>query len=182
MNIILDPGHGMSNRKPGVYDPGAESDGITEAEIALEWANELRAILKKRGANVVRTRVDAKDPAPVGDRAAIARRYKGDIMLSIHCNAATGTAMGTETFYRGTQNKAQAKELNNAVVDALGTRDRGVKTENESQHSRLAVMSFQPCFLIEIGFIDNGHDRRLIADPERRKAACEALADVLLSE
>lgn len=29
--ICLDPGHGMNNRRPQVYDPGAESAGFTEA-------------------------------------------------------------------------------------------------------------------------------------------------------
>ena len=179
MNVILDPGHGMANRKAGVYDPGAVSSGVAEADIALAWANELREILMQAGHYVVRTRKDAKDPAPVGQRASIARQYKGDIMLSIHCNAATGTAQGTETFYRGASNKANAEAINNAVVAALGTRNRGAKTESASQHARLAVMSFQPCFLLELGFIDHSGDRAAMLDPAKRKAACEALAKVL---
>jgi N-acetylmuramoyl-L-alanine amidase len=179
MTIIIDPGHGMSNRRSGTFDPGAVSDGFREADIALEWANELRGILMDAGHRVVRTRVDNSDPAPIGKRAGIARKFGGNIMLSIHCNAANGTANGTETFYRGESNKTIAKRINQCVVDALGTRDRGVKTESESQHSRLAIMDFQPCFLLELGFIDNPADRERMIDPVRRKAACEALAKVL---
>lgn len=177
--IIIDPGHGMGNRRAGRYDPGAVSGSHQEASIAMDWANTLRGILRARGVAVVRTRVDERDPAPVGQRAAIARRYKGDIMVSLHCNAANGRASGTETFYRGAENKAMASRLNAAVVDALGTRDRGVKTEDASQHSRLAVMSFQPCFLIELGFIDHAGDLAAMLDSAKRQAACEALADVL---
>lgn len=177
--IILDPGHGLSNQRPGVYDPGACAGGETEAAIVMEWANDLRMILRARGIAVVRTRVDAKDPTHVSQRAAIARRYKGDIMLSLHCNAANGSASGTETFYRGSENKALATRINLAVVKALGTRNRGVKTEKDSQHTRLAVMDFQPCFLIELGFIDHAGDRAKMLDPALRRAACIAIADVL---
>jgi len=179
MTIILDPGHGMSNRKSGVFDPGAVSDGFRECDIALAWANELRGILMEAGHKVVRTRVDHSDEAPVGRRADIARKFGGNIMLSIHCNAADGKANGTETFYRGVANEGIAKRINRCVVEALGTRDRGVKTESASQHSRLAVMDFQPCFLLEIGFIDNPADRDRMIDPVKRKAACEALAKAL---
>lgn len=182
MIIILDPGHGMANRRAGIYDPGACAAGWQEADVAMAWVNELRDILRARKVAVVRTRVDAKDPAPVGQRAAIAKRYKGDIMLSIHCNAATGSASGTETFYRGEEHKPLAARINLAVCTALDTLGRGVKTESASQHARLAVMAFQPCFLLEIGFIDHPGDRAKMTDPALRHAACMALADVLTAE
>ena len=178
---IIDPGHGMGNRKAGRYDPGAVSNGVTEAEIVMQWANEIRTILRTQKIPVIRTRVDNLDPAPIGQRSRIAKDYGGTIMLSLHCNAANGTASGTETFYRGDSNKAFAMRLNQAVVSALGTRNRGAKTEAQSQHARLAVMSFQPCFLIEIGFIDNAGDRAKMLDPEKRKAACMAIVNVLLA-
>lgn len=179
MKIIIDPGHGMSNRRAGRYDPGAVSGGVTEAEIAMEWANELRGILRKRGHTVVRTRIDEKDPAPVGQRASIAKRYEGDVMVSLHCNAHNGNAHGTETFYRGEDHKSFAARLNLAVVNALGTGSRGVKLESESQHARLAIMAFQPCFLIELGFIDHAGDRAKMLDPTLRRAACVAIADAI---
>lgn len=179
--IIIDPGHGMSNRKPGVYDPGACSAGSTEAGIVMDWANELREALKARGAIVVRTRVDEKDPCPVYRRDDIARDYKGDRMISLHCNAATGTASGTETFYRGSDDLELAKKLTAAVCGALGTKNRGPKTESQSQHASLAVMEFEKCWLVELGFIDNHDDRAKMLDPELRRKACEALATVLLS-
>jgi len=180
MIIILDPGHGMSNRRAGRFDPGAMADGYLESTIAMQWANELRELLRAAKQAVVRTRIDSLDPAPVGQRAAIAARYKGDIMLSLHCNAADGKASGTETFYRGEGNKAKASAINKAVVDALGTKNRGPKTESSSQHARLAVMSFQPCFLLEIGFIDHPGDRAKMTDPALRRKACEAIVKELL--
>jgi N-acetylmuramoyl-L-alanine amidase len=179
MSIIIDSGHGMGNRRAGVFDPGAVSNGVREADIALAWCNEIRGLLMARGNKVVRTRVDNNDPAPIGKRAGIARQYGGTVMLSLHCNAATGTANGTETFYRGEANKAMAERINAAVSFALGTRNRGVKTESASQHARLAVMAFQPCFLLEIGFIDNASDRAKMLDPDLRKAACKMIVDAI---
>lgn len=178
--IIIDPGHGMSNRRPGVYDPGATSGGVSEAEIVMDWANVLRGILKERGRIVVRTRVDEKDPCPVSRRDDIARTYGGDAMISLHCNAANGKASGTEVFYRGEDDRAMAVRLSAAVSAALGLKDRGAKTEKDSQHSSLAVMEFDKCWLIELGFIDNPVDRAKMLDPNTRLAACEAIADALL--
>lgn len=181
MTIILDPGHGMSNKRRGVYDPGAVSAGIAEADIALAWANELRGILRAGGHKVVRTRVDAKDPAPVGRRDDIAVSYGGDRMLSLHCNAATGKASGTEVFYRGADDRELARRMSAAVAAVLGTKDRGPKTESQSQHSALAVLEFDKCWLLEIGFIDHPGDRAKMLNPEIRRKACEAIAKVIVS-
>lgn len=177
--IILDPGHGMGNRRAGSFDPGAVAGGIREADIVMDWANLLRELLIERGHRVVRTRIDHKDPASIGQRAKIAKQYHGDVMLSLHCNAANGKANGTETFYRGINHKAKAESITAAVCKALGTRNRGAKTESQSQHARLAVMSFQPCFLLEIGFIDHPGDRAKMIDPAYRRQACNAIASII---
>lgn len=180
MSVILDAGHGMSNRRSGVFDPGFVSNGVREADVVMDWTNELRSILMAKGQKVVRTRVDHKDPAPVGQRAAIARKYGGRIMISFHCNAGGGTPNGTETYYRGKANFAKAKEINDTVVRVLQTRNRGAKTEGQSQHTTLAVLSFNPCFLIELGFLDNADDRKKMLDPTLRGKTCEALAELLV--
>ena len=177
--IILDPGHGLSNKRAGAFDPGAVSNGVRESDVAMAWCNELRSILLLAGHKVVRTRTHDADPAPVGKRANIAKEYGGDIMLSIHCNAANGEANGTETFYRGLENKPKAEQITLGVCNALGTRNRGAKTESQSQHARLAVMSFQPCFLLEIGFIDNSADRARMLDPTLRYLACAEIAKAI---
>lgn len=178
--IIIDPGHGMSNRKRGQYDPGAVSNGATEAGIVMDWANELRAILISRKHKVVRTRVDAKDPCPVSRRDDIAVSYGGDKMISLHCNAGGGKPSGTEVFYRGSDDKEMATKLSAAVSRVLNTKNRGAKTENQSQHTSLAVLEFDKCWLLEIGFIDNADDRAKMLDPDLRKAGCIAIADILV--
>jgi len=168
----------MGNRKPGGYDPGACAGKIEEATVALDWVNELRTILQAQGHKIVRTRIDRNDPAPVSKRAAIAKDHNGQIMLSIHCNAANGKASGSECIHRGHPVKAAA--ISKACATALDIKDRGAKVEADSQHGRLAVMAFQPCFLLEIGFIDNQIDRAAMLDPVKRKTACEAIAKVLI--
>lgn len=178
--IILDPGHGMSNRKRGQYDPGACAGGATEAAIVMDWANELRSILTAKKYRVIRTRIDANDPAPVSRRDDIAVSYGGDCMLSIHCNSGGGKATGTEVFYRGADDKEMAAKLSATVAKVLDVKDRGAKTEKESQHTSLAVLEFDKCWLLEIGFIDHDGDRSKMLDPKIRKSACIAIANILI--
>ena len=178
--IILDPGHGLGNKVAGRYDTGAVAGGAQEATVALDYVNEIRALLQPV-AKVVRTRANEKDPTPIFERASIARRYNGVVMLSVHCNASDGRASGTEVFYRGNENQPTAAKMSAAVAKIFGIPDRGAKLEADSQHSRLAVMSFQPCFLIELGFIDNAVDRAAMLDSAKRLLVAEKLAEILLT-
>jgi len=178
--IILDPGHGMANRRAGRFDPGAVSAGVREADIAMDYANAIRGeLLAMGGVRVVRTRIDHRDPTPIGVRADIARQYNGRIMLSIHCNSATPQATGAECFFRGDANRQFAAALSAATADAMAIRDRGAKTEDQSQHGRLAIMAFQPCFLLELGFLTNERDRAAMLDGEIRRKLAKTLAAML---
>lgn len=185
LTICIDPGHGMSNRRPGVYDPGAtvkvNKQEITEADIVMDWANELKIQLETLGHKVIRSRINSSDVAPVGERANIAHKYGCIALISLHCNAANGQANGTETFYRGEKNAKLAKACNDAIIKALGTKDRGIKTEAASQHTRLAVLNFPTGCLIELGFIDHAADRARMTDQQLMLLACQQLAEAIVN-
>lgn len=171
----------MSNRKRGVYDTGAVAGGAQEATVAMMYANHLKQILEDMGHIVIRTRIDHNDPAPVSRRDDIAHSYGCDRMLSIHCNAADGKANGTEVFYRGIADENMARDLSAAVSKALGTKNRGIKTEKQSQHSLLAVLEFDQCWLVELAFIDHKRDREAMLNAANMHAACLAMAKTITS-
>jgi len=184
--IFLDPGHGMSSSKPGVYDTGAggvkvNGKWIYEADIVMDWANELKTQLEVLGAKVIRSRINASDAAPLGQRVDTAHKYGCDTFISLHCNAADGKAHGTETFYRGAANAKLAAACNEAVVDSLGTKDRGIKLESASQHKTLAVLNHPKACLIELAFIDHPQDRLKLTDEHLRLLACQKLAEAVLA-
>lgn len=181
MKICIDPGHGNWNAVRGRYDSGAVAGGAEEASIAMDWANTLREFLRRMGHSVVRTRVDRDDPAPVSRRDDIAKAYGCERMISLHCNSSGGQASGTEVFYRGEDDRALASKLSHVVSDVLRIPDRGAKTERQSQHKSLAVMEFDKCWLLEIGFIDHPIDRARMLDASYREAACQAIATLITS-
>lgn len=181
MRLAIDPGHGMSNRYPGKYDPGAPCEGYEEASIALDWALTLKHIASERGIECFLTRKDAKESVPISIRARRAHDAKCTHFISLHCNASEKPAAnGTETFYRDSADKRLAAVAQKAALKALGLRDRGLKDESASQHARLAVFGFQgPACLVELGFITNRKDRGRMLERERRIAFAEALLDGL---
>jgi N-acetylmuramoyl-L-alanine amidase len=160
IKLCIDAGHGFSNRRPGVYDSGAQSGGVSEADIALAWALTGRWIAKQCGIETFLTRDDDSDPDPVGQRDDKAEMAGCTHFISLHCNCADGTARGTETFYRDERDMKLATIAQKAARISLGLKDRGLKTESSSQHSRLAIFDFDgPACLLELGFIDNEFDQ-----------------------
>lgn len=180
MKICIDPGHGMANRTPGTYDPGAtHTEGATryeEADIALHYALGLKDVLRARNYPVFLTRDDRTDLAPLRGRTKQAEDQGCAIFLSIHMNdVESDDANGTETLYRGAASLDLARRLQGALVGVLGLRDRGVK-----ERSELAVLRFDgPAALLELGFIANDRDRNRILQPSVRAQVCEAIADEL---
>lgn len=91
--IVIDAGHGG-------HDPGAQSNGITEAELVLDVATRLSRLLQKEpGVEVVMTR-DTDVFVPLEERTAIANREGADLFLSVHANASRNPkAQGVETYF-----------------------------------------------------------------------------------
>jgi N-acetylmuramoyl-L-alanine amidase len=91
--IVIDPGHGG-------HDPGAQGNGIDEANLVLDVALRLEALLKAQSTfEVVMTR-RTDEFIPLEERTTIANREGADLFLSIHANAARDTLVqGVETYF-----------------------------------------------------------------------------------
>lgn len=179
MRICIDPGHGMSNRDKGVYDPGAVGAGVEEADVALAWAKTLAWVLRKDGHSVYLTRDEHEDDLPLIRRAKLARLANCTHFLSIHANAAGNPlASGTETIHRDAP--VWASRVQMAALDAMKRPNRGVKTEKQLGRVLAVLGAPNPC-LLEIGFISNATDRKLMLARETRLAFAESLAGRLKS-
>lgn len=91
--IVIDAGHGG-------HDPGAQANGINEAELTLDVALRLQKLLVRQpGIEVVMTR-DGDVFIPLQERTAIANREGADLFLSIHANASRSPkARGIESYF-----------------------------------------------------------------------------------
>jgi len=180
MKLCIDAGHGNSNRRNGIYDPGATVGHYTEADIVLQVALTGKWLCAQAGIETFLTRDDDSDPAPVGSRDDRAEAADCTHFLALHCNAASGNATGTETYYRDGADKRFAQQVQDAALLGWELKSRGLKTEADSQHSRLAVFDFDgPAALLEIGFIDNETDRPRMLSRERRIKFWEKLIAAL---
>lgn len=155
MRVFLNPGH-----HPGV-DPGATNSkyGVKEAEIARDVGKLVEKYLRAAGCEVRSVQsdnLDGESPAYT-NVCQSANTWPADIFVSLHCNAATPAAQGTEVLVYGKWSPADrlATCILNQITESLGTVNRGVKTR-----PRLVVLNatHMPAVLVEMGFISNDED------------------------
>lgn len=182
MKLAIDPGHGMGNRAPGVYDPGAQDGDLHEATVALQYAVTLRHLLRERGGESFLTRPDAVQPCPLSTRAPRAAAQGCTHLVSLHLNDHGGPAAGARglevLWGSGTQSEALAAKMGAALVAATGLSGRA----KVARQQRLAVLNgFNrgPAILIELGFIRHPRDQRYLLDDANRVLICGVILDVL---
>ena len=88
LRVVIDPGHG------GI-DPGAQIQGIDEADLMLSLARDIKeTLLRSMEFEVSLTRVDDSFVS-LEERVRLANSAKADIFLSLHADAVTeGVARG----------------------------------------------------------------------------------------
>ena len=88
--IIVDAGHGVKPNPsgPGKFSVGASGTFSNERDVTLMVAQKLQKAIDKdiNGVNVVMTRTTETDVS-LQRRPEIANENKGDLFISIHCNA-----------------------------------------------------------------------------------------------
>ena len=175
--LLLDAGHGGN-------DPGTNGNGLTEKTLNLTMALKVQSYLERHSdIKVYMTRESDTRPANA-DRATMANQI-ADLMVSIHMNAGTATANGTETLYAAHSNDNSAKltSLKAAEVvqsylpTALQTTNRGVKSRPD-----LLILNSTtvPAILIETCFLSNPGDALKISQETNQDTAAEAIAEAIM--
>jgi N-acetylmuramoyl-L-alanine amidase len=115
--VIIDAGHGG-------HDTGAIGPkGTKEKDVALAIAKKLAVQLEAAGLEVILTR-DDDTFVKLEDRTRFANKQKGDLFISIHCNAApTKTLRGIETYTLNTSSNRYSIRL---AARENATTERGV--------------------------------------------------------
>lgn len=172
MKLCIDPGHGLSNREPGVFDTGAVRGALREVDMVMVWARELRAHCKVLGVETWMTRESVADPAPLRTRKSRAMAAGCTHFLSLHVNdSAAARANGVETFWREEESRAFAGAVHEIAARCLRLSDRGLK-----RGLFTVLTGTMPSALLELGFIGSAADMRAVNDSAVMRRTCGELA------
>lgn len=165
--VVIDPGHG------GI-DGGAKGGGLLEKDLALAFGLVLRQALTDLGLEVRMTRETDTDLGGAGKgrhardlKARVELAKQGEVTISIHLNTVNDRkTRGTLLFHQA--GSAEGERLAKLVHEALAA-DPEVKLHSSKPVGRnnLYVLKHnpKPAILIELGFLTNAEDRRLLSDP-----------------
>lgn len=176
--VLIDPGHGGG-------DGGAVRGGTNEKDINLAVALRLRDALAKSGlVDVVMTR-DSDIHVSLAGRVAIINSARPALQVSIHANSFDlAYVRGVETFYRSDsqESMAFAQLLHNAVLKSY--KDTGHETIDRDIRPGSFRILTRPAdkrsVLLELGYLSNREDRRILTDPLFQVALAENLAQTII--
>lgn len=166
--IVIDPGHGGK-------DPGSSStSGTEEKDITLEISKKLAFMLGQAGASVLLTRdcdmwladPDAphKKRSDLTKRVEIANSNNADAFVSIHANSFVHDRgqRGAQTFSQ--PGSGEGKLLSQFVQDEL-SRILGNTKRKPKEIDYFIRRSKVPAIIVEVGFLSNPSEEKLLLDP-----------------
>jgi len=196
--VAIDPGHDLrANAATEPIGPGSSTlkikdgggthgvaSGLREADLNLRVALRLRTLLERTGVRVVMTRTRTAGTS-VGNiaRARIANRAGAALFLRIHADGSTDpSARGTHTLYPAlrkgwtddvyVESRRAAGVVQRELRAALGFPDRGLQERSDFTGFNWADV---PVILVEMGFMTNPTEDRLLATAAYQRRAAVGL-------
>jgi N-acetylmuramoyl-L-alanine amidase len=181
--IALDAGHGG-------YDGGANNqEGVLEKDINLAITLYLRDYLQQAGAMVVMTREEDKDLADKNtkgysrrktedllNRADYINERKSNLFITIHVNSIPSAKWrGAQTFFSSanTDSPNLAALIQDEIKRNLENTDRiALKADKPVYLLKILKM---PSALVEVGFLSNPAEARLLTNEKYQKKLAAAI-------
>lgn len=180
--VVIDPGHGGVD--PGAVGPG----GTREKDVTLAVSLRLARLLEAAGARVILTRETDTDLSTPGkslaarkredldNRLELAKDNQAQLYLSIQANAFGSVWTGAQTFYHpeSAAGGRLAKGIQAELRRVMGNTTRQAKALDPYILRRLQEMDV-PAAMVEVGFLSNPGEERLLGDPEYQERLAYAI-------
>ena len=164
IKIYLDQGHNPVNP-----NAGAEGNGLREQDIVYRIGEETAALFAGNSDFEVRlsrptpeTQLGSSNASSLAARVQDANAWGADYFISLHTNAYDSpAATGSEAFVfrQGDAAAGLAEDILAALQEETGLYNRGVFSRPSLYVLRRTAM---PAVLVELGFISNPRDARLM--------------------
>ena len=168
MKVFINPGHAPNgNPDPGAVNPNT---GLRESTVAAAVGELVKKYLEKVGYSCKLLQSDS-----LWEICRESNNWDADLFVSIHCNAAENTsATGTETFaFNGSSRGYHlAGCIQNQLISSLPVVDRGVKSANYYVLRNTDAVAV----LVELAFITNDKDEKMLADANYQNEFARAIA------
>lgn len=197
--IAIDAGHqAKANREKEPVGPGSEemkakvssgtrgvATGVYEYELNLTIAQALKTELEARGYTIVMIRESHDVDISNKERAETANSSGAEIFLRIHANGSEKSSVqGTLTICNTAsspynpqihdQSLQLSQEVLSHMVALMGSKDRGIwETDTMSGINWCTI----PVTIIEMGYMSNEDEDRLMQEPDYQKRIVQGIAD-----
>jgi len=195
--VVIDPGHQLKpNYETEPVSPGstilkakcsAGTRGVEtrryEYVVNLEISLRLKVLLEAQGCTVYLTRTSHDVNISNIERAQFAVARKADVFLRIHCNgSADSSAKGVKTYVGETGPYADrlpqwGRLLSSCQSATTGAANLGVDVS--SRYTGLNWAADVPSFLLEMGFMSNAEEDRLLSDAGYQDKICRGVLDFI---
>ena len=160
MTIAIDAGHGGTN-----LGASGTTSGILEKNYTLLFAKELQKILKKQKIKVLMVR-ETDTTIENKDRVLWAQQNNPDVLISFHLNSSgRDYVRGVSTYYK----HIGYRSFSQSILKRL------LEIKNLEEFGNVGSFNFQPIqptdypsCLVEIAFLSNPEDEKMILDPKFR--------------
>lgn len=177
--VVIDAGHG------GV-DPGAVGiSKVLEKDVTLAVSKRLEALIQQSGAKTIMVRTDDSDLGTsqgllkrkredLAQRIQLALDAQADVYISIHANSFPNPKLtGAQTFYHA--DSPEGKLLAQLIQQELNKMTNGKRVAKGNQDIFILKKANQAAVTVELGFLSNPEEERLLTSPEYQEKLAIAI-------
>lgn len=199
ITIVIDPGHGdKANLQTEPIAPGSSEmkikdgggatgvyTGIPEYKVNLSVSLRLKTILEKEGYNVLMTKTKASENLGNVERAEVGNNAGAKLVIRIHADSCRDSSVKGASMLVPAQNSEYTKNIytesercGRIILDTLikevGMNNRGVVERNDLTGFNWSKV---PVVLVEMGFLSDPDEDKLLASDSYEQRLAQGLAD-----
>ncbi|WP_297429847.1 N-acetylmuramoyl-L-alanine amidase [Clostridium sp.] len=196
--VVIDPGHGAGgNSEYELQSPDSSitkikdgggtqgvATGVPEYVVTLRVADKLKTLLESNGYTVVMTKTqESEDPGNI-ERAEVGNNNNADLVIRIHCDgiddsSVTGASMlvPAPVGYAKDISDVSAQygqTILNDLISSAGMNNRGVVQRSDITGFNWSKV---PVVLVELGFMSNPDEDRLLNDDSYENTLAQGLCN-----
>ena len=201
LTVVIDPGHGKGGLSElellspdstvkKIKDGGGAEGIVTkvpEYVVTMQVGVKLKALLEQKNVNVVMTKNNVDTDLGNIDRANVGNNNNANLTIRLHCDSAdSSSATGASMLVPASVGYAKSiagvsgsygLTILNSLLSTAGMKNRGVSVHDDMTGFNWSKV---PVVLVEMGFMSNPTEDKLLNDDSYQNKLAQGLSDGIM--